>query len=771
MMSIKKYGKVASFGLTALLSIGNIESRIFETTLPYMTGYFYPDLSNPKQNTDDESNESNSLMILSGQFALYNRYANEAFGKYNINDKQNLSYLFNGKDDFIMSELFQDGEAPQEELVKYFDNITLYPEYSLEEHGAILGFAAQAETCCANRDIRFHFNARLPIKTIEIQNPKGLEAIQSNVEAAVTAANNTSGNTDLKTSVTLDSTNKTFVASLSYLKDKGIIDIKNGNPSNNYVINPFAEINASDEKDGTTSTPIKIKIDTILSGKIIKGDVSKIVLNNAAGTDFALKPSVTNGLTVLPLDLYSINSNKDFYIVGTDLSLSTSPAILTTKKTTEKVQVGNVIDGKNITITSSNAIPITSGIDIDILGHPAKSTYSQFNNSYVDFQNPPVYVVKSTNIPTTTFYKFAPVEHIPDANTGTYPDYQFNVTPDVAFVKSDSTFNTTIKPSTTTGLSNFSSVVTDKPGIFWSTEDYTDMPADDIYIITSLDQNYNPTTASKLIFEKINDQLIADTTEEEVIDIIFTDNFLNGSYTSGSVSSSTSTTKANWNSFKKQGLGDLDLEIGVGSTWFCGNLLTDLLFGIVIPTSAIIDNPINNYLAVPLGNNGHYEIRGGLQGTYEFNDWASLSTYGAYSWALPAYEEIIPSFKGATAFGLLPTKTKAEISWQQLVVNADLMMYPYYCCGIDLGYQFMWKREDKFCGCFKTANNGVGDLQTIDFDVMKPYTKRVAHKLKMSLFCDASDFCQFSMGLAQVLGGKNVALEKDYFISLMVLFD
>jgi hypothetical protein len=766
MISIKKYGKAASFALAALLSVRSIESRTFETPLPYMTGYFYPDLSNPRPVGDKNTDLT---IMATAQLALYNRYANEAFGCASMSDKHDLAYLFHGKDSFVLSELFEDAKSPADQWKKYVDNVTAYPEYSLEEHGAVLGFAAQAQTCCGERDVRFHLNARLPIKSLEIMNSKGFDTLETNL-AGIPAS-------ILADTLTFDSTNQTFAARLSYLWNKDIIDFDSDTPNNYYVTNRFVNIAAADATVAIAA-PVEITMASILGGKVLHGNTTNIVVANYASGNapFQINPTTTINVDVLPVELYSTSQNKNLITTTGQISLSTAPAIITKEKATAAIHVAQITDGKEAV-----AYNISNGRTFDIVGTPGPSAFSQFASKNTDFQTPPVFLVKSDTMPSTISYSKAPQAHVPNSTTGTYADYVFDTTSSVEFVKNDLGYYTKVKVEDG-GVNSLSveDTTAAKPGVLWYTEDYTPLATgltngslgDDVFVVTSLDQDGNPTPASKQIFTAISDQVIQDVNAQAENAILFSNNFLNGYFVNGldPAAELKPVRLHNWNSFKKQGLGDLDVELGVGSTWLCGDLLTDLLLGVVVPTGSMIDQS-KNYLAMPLGNNGHYEVRAGLQGTYDFNDWASLSAYGSYSWGLPAYEDLIPSFKGATAFGLIPSLTKAEVSWQQLLINADIMMYPYYCCGVDFGYQFLWKREDKFCKCSVTTNNGIDYQQTIDFDVMKPYSKRIAHKLKMSLFCDASDSCQLSMGLTQVIGGKNVAIEKDYFISLMVVFD
>ncbi len=303
-------------------------------------------------------------------------------------------------------------------------------------------------------------------------------------------------------------------------------------------------------------------------------------------------------------------------------------------------------------------------------------------------------------------------------------------------------------------------------GAFWFEQDYSDFASyvdpSTYYITTSL-QGTTPTVQSVAIGNFLaatstarQGQLTANAPQ-------IAQNMLSGLLKNGETTS--------WGCSSQAGIGDLDIEFVAGFDWSILNriLELDVTLGCVFPTASQTKNALN-YLAQPLGNNGHFELRAGLAYAYNWCTWIRSSSYLSYSWVLGAQEWLFPSFKGAKAFGLQPGPlVAAEISWGQFVTSTDItFMFDHF--GWNIGYQGTWKGHDSISPCLKQATDALGEFNALDFSLMRSLSKREAQKIRSSLSALISDECQVEVGGAGIFYGKNVPIDIDWFASIQFLF-
>ncbi len=541
-----------------------------------------------------------------------------------------------------------------------------------------------------------------------------------------------------------------------------------------------------------------------------------VTLNGTAGI-----PQDTTA--IVPVELFDQVNTANGVNPGSTLSvssvdLSSYPVIQVNGITTGPVYYTNLNGGlmqssttatnpTNDDTLSTNG-PLPTGFNAAFVAYNTGSvTSSQASGNVptmngVIYKTPPVVVQQAVSggLPTQFGQQLLLAKSVAQGNTGLYNNVTYNpgqtdttgygisntntgtafYTPGSgAIVGPDGTFRTTANPASTEAPAN-------TPGFFWYQENYANLltqtttPLQNLYITTSLDSNGTPTPESQALLT----ELLALQTQQNSssISTLSTANatttaaqFFSGSFAGGvnaltGVPLNPTVPPINWNEFSKKGVGDIDVTLTFGGCRAACGLLGDLIVGVVIPTASVI-SPCCNYLAMPLGNNGHFELKAGGQFAWDMSSTLRFTGSGVYSWALSARESIIAPFTGATVYGLQPVCTSADISWQQVVACADISFFPTSCCGLDVGYQYMFKRHDKITLCSKTATDGVGTLnQALSAALPQQLSERQAHKIKAAVFGMLSPTCTLSLGWSDIVAGKNIGQETDWYLTLAMDF-
>lgn len=220
------------------------------------------------------------------------------------------------------------------------------------------------------------------------------------------------------------------------------------------------------------------------------------------------------------------------------------------------------------------------------------------------------------------------------------------------------------------------------------------------------------------------------------------------------------------------GAGDLDWDVYVQRQWCdaCwGYFYLEALAGVRFPTGKKIKDP-GRLLAVPTGNNGHFELRGGLQGGWEPREWINIKIDGVYAWALKHTEKVAAAFRGATIKNIGPT-VDADVSWGYFIGNADFTFIAPCSClaGIDIGYNVYVKQEDNVRFKQKTAVDFFGVTQPLDSEILERRTKVIAHKIRTEAF-HQGDYWELFGGWSTVVAGKNATRDTDWYIGFTVFF-
>jgi hypothetical protein len=240
--------------------------------------------------------------------------------------------------------------------------------------------------------------------------------------------------------------------------------------------------------------------------------------------------------------------------------------------------------------------------------------------------------------------------------------------------------------------------------------------------------------------------------------------------------------------FTKEGIGDVDIE-GFYEHTFNEHLVTELSVGVRLPTSKKSDyitdddrNTTNPY-RVPLGNNGHWEVKGGGMVAWQPSDYFSVKGEAYYSMALEENEERAASFKNAFIKNIGP-KADAAVDWGYFVARVDINVNHPKTSDITgvLGYEFMYKREENvrhtktklasWLGRMFNSTTGLFDetTYTLDNDLASQHTNAIAHRLRCEVSWILSDWLESFWGGAWTFAGKNMPREFDMHLGFHVAF-
>ncbi len=136
------------------------------------------------------------------------------------------------------------------------------------------------------------------------------------------------------------------------------------------------------------------------------------------------------------------------------------------------------------------------------------------------------------------------------------------------------------------------------------------------------------------------------------------------------------------------GIGDLDTEVYLGYEHECGYL--DGIFGLRFPTGKKPCDANRIYYQA-LGNKGHFEVKGALEGGWHPFDCFAIRAYASYSAVIEATECRSPAFKCACIKNIpVGYPVEARVKWDYFLGNIDFTWFhpdnPNLGCS--LGYEF-----------------------------------------------------------------------------------
>ncbi len=226
---------------------------------------------------------------------------------------------------------------------------------------------------------------------------------------------------------------------------------------------------------------------------------------------------------------------------------------------------------------------------------------------------------------------------------------------------------------------------------------------------------------------------------------------------------------------REVGLGDLNTEVYVGyqaDKWF-----VDGIVGILFPTGKT-DSDTNRIYFQTTGNNGHFEIKLGLEGGWQPTEWFAFRWDWAYHHAFQRTEKRAATFAGATIRNIAP-EIDVKVQWNYFVLHTDFNFF--HPCNSDLGgvisYELFAKQNDRVrlscpetaCGVSGAAIDCLGQSGQLDLTLMEKRTNSMSHKIRGEVFHRVA-FGELFAGASQIIAGRDVMKESEAHLGIAVYF-
>jgi len=707
--------------------------------------------------------------------SAYMRGASQSYGNNCSTELYDLSNLFHGSDQFMLRNVFENSALPTTPFSDATLNaVKVTPSYGYNESGLIIEAAAQRNFELGERACRLRLTASMPVKRVQVSNKNSLNTLQRDYLDPVNSN---------WIHLTIQDGRPVFAARIDELWDAGLMEKTTVPPlpvdGAICLINTSIKIVSAAPKAAAPEMTVK----DILAGKLL----------TYLGADYKINPATA----------YTVTDATTINVSGTDCTVS--PLLPVANTVLVPIEFyGNVQPGlacksvplislpKKITLAKpsiNTGVYITDATTGELLGTPDPVAIP--NSFYLSFYSYPEDTVGATTTPVQNISFNVPI--VVQKTDGTFPKNYLVTAPDLG----------TITPDPATGLyqtwdanknkiatidkkTNFVDGVTgdfqydaasgapQDVGIFWWGTDYTGFlggKANTLFITTTLDASGNETLASQALYTVL-ESYTAQQHEKGAENATYGYQTIEGWFANGYRDSQLLIQPKNvydWSSFEKSGIGDCDIQCIFGSTWENNGLAADFILGMVAPTG-LTTSPQYNYLATPLGNNGHFEYRLGAQGAYDINSWIRFSGYAHYSWALPSYETLLASYRGAKNFGLQPQVMLANVWWQEGIISCDLSCFANERTSIAMKYQYRAKRQDNIVLATDEGNNAFGGLSKLSASPIINFSAQRAHKAIGEVGMKINNDCTLIFGVSDVFAGRNVAKEFEGYASFLFEF-
>lgn len=232
-----------------------------------------------------------------------------------------------------------------------------------------------------------------------------------------------------------------------------------------------------------------------------------------------------------------------------------------------------------------------------------------------------------------------------------------------------------------------------------------------------------------------------------------------------------------YNGFNQSGLGDILLEFLGGSYFLDNTLLVDVYVALECPTAKGI-NESDSYLAVGIGNNGHYVGRIGLQGFFDIDRFKHRFRFSSKMYlehGFSSMEKIVPQFNDYPVFGLNPVKMDTMVDWNGGLFYLDGSFYVNDYSGVTCSYQYWNKGQDNIWMihpmtlAVPNVSFEVAEVEPT-YEGIKAISNRVAHTVGMSVFSRIANELFCNCGMSWVCAGRNVPQSLDMFWSVGVSY-
>jgi len=217
------------------------------------------------------------------------------------------------------------------------------------------------------------------------------------------------------------------------------------------------------------------------------------------------------------------------------------------------------------------------------------------------------------------------------------------------------------------------------------------------------------------------------------------------------------------------GIGDFDTELYVGYGNDCWYL--DGIFGVRFPTGKDPDDARRIYYQ-SLGNKGHYEIKGALEGGWHPWDCFALKYYLSYYYVVSAKECRAPAFCGSTTKNIpAGCPVQADVKWSYFWGDLFMTFFHPNCqnCGATFGYELYAKTRDKVSFCSNSSYDFFNKEQRLDPCILECNTNTMTHKILGELF-HRIGYCELFGGGSLVVAGRDAMKEREWHLGAAVYF-
>lgn len=216
------------------------------------------------------------------------------------------------------------------------------------------------------------------------------------------------------------------------------------------------------------------------------------------------------------------------------------------------------------------------------------------------------------------------------------------------------------------------------------------------------------------------------------------------------------------------GAGDLYTEMYAGYHQTCWYF--DMLMGTKFPTGKKTCDAKRIFWQ-PTGNNGHYELRFGVEGGWQYS-WFALRSMASYTYAFNHTEMRAPAFEGATIRNIpVGEPTPARVHWGYFWGNLDITLFHPKCCncGLVFGYELYAKHHDHVCFCNSTAKDFLGYTHPLDNKILEKRTNTRLHKIRGEFF-HRIGCCEYFGGGYYSVAGRCALKETEFHVGAAIYF-
>lgn len=217
------------------------------------------------------------------------------------------------------------------------------------------------------------------------------------------------------------------------------------------------------------------------------------------------------------------------------------------------------------------------------------------------------------------------------------------------------------------------------------------------------------------------------------------------------------------------GIGDLNTELYIGIVGDDNRWYGNMVFGVLFPTGKQNKHP-NRVYYQPTGNNGHFELKFGIEGGMKPCRYFGVKGDIFYSHVFSRKEKRAAPFKGALVRNI-GSPVSMDVAWNWFVGHLDFTFFNPYNKDLlfSIGYEGYHKGRDSINICQKTAVDCLGRTEPLDACVLERGSSVIAHKIRGEISHRIS-YWELNLGASHVVAGRNAMQETEAHIDASIYF-